>query len=333
MDGQTTNPLTEAGGQAMTLSQALGSLLSPAQEEEQTAAPVQERQPPQEQAQEAEPAAEEAQPENETTEQETEELPPLQAPSFWKKDARDIFATLPRDAQEKLLEQERERNEGVERAMREAAEKRKSAESEILAAQNERQRIAQQLQPLIQGLQQSLQTEFADIKTPADVVALAQRDPARYAEWRARMDAIQFGQAQQRQLQEQQAQEQRRQLEEYARAEWEAFVKAKPEYKDRTKWEAARRDLRDYALSMGYSEQDFDNNISHRHFLVLEKAMLYDRAQQAKANAVVKPLPKVQVPGSAKTKADMAAEQRAAQLKKLEQSGSIEDAIGLLRRR
>jgi len=332
MDAQTANPLTEAGGQALTLHQALGSLM-PAPEPEPAAPPERPQQNP---APEADAApAEQEQPSGETEAQpepEEEQLPPIEAPRFWKKAAREHFESLPRPIQEMILERETERDTEVRRLQNETAEKRKTFESEALAAQNERQRYQQQLQPLIQGLQQSLQSEFADIKTPGDVVALAQSDPARYALWRARMDAIQYGQAQLRQIQEAQTAEQRKQYEEYARAEWNEYLKHRPEYKDRSRWEAARRELRDYAVSLGYSEQDFDSNVAHRHLLVLEKAMLYDRAQKAKAEAVAKPVPKVQQPGTARTRADKAADERAARLKKLEQSGSIEDAMGLLRR-
>jgi hypothetical protein len=59
--------------------------------------------------------------------------------------------------------------------------------------------------------------------------------------------------------------------------------------------------------------------------------MLYDRAKKARADAEVRPVPRVQTPGTAITRSDRANDSRASKLKKLERSGRIEDAVGLLR--
>jgi hypothetical protein len=331
MDGQTQNPL-QSGGEALSLNQALGSLLNPTQDEK-PAAPVTEQQP-QELAHEAEPAAEQAQPEQETTVEETEELPPLQPPAFWKKAARDVFATLPREAQERLLEQERDRNEGVERAMREAAEKRKSAESELSAAQNERQRYEQQLKTFVPLLQSQLQGKWGQF-TQADWIKLAREQPAEYtalkAEYEADMGRLYQAQGEMQRVAQQQTEQQRKAAVESAQREAEALLAKKPELRDPAVQERWTRELRDYAMEAGFTEDYLSQPKSHAALLTLEKAMLYDRAQKAKANAVVKPLPKVQTPGVAKTKADQAADARAAKLKKLEQTGDIESARGLLR--
>jgi hypothetical protein len=334
MDGQTANPL-QSGGEAITLNQALGSLLNPTQDEK-PAAPVQEQQPP-EQAQQAEPAAEEAQPERETTETETEdqELPPLKAPSFWQKPARDVFNALPRHAQEAFLEQERVRNEGVERQLREAAEKRKSADSELTAAQNERQRYQQQLSTFVPLLQQQLQGKWAGM-TEAKWIELARLQPAEYTALKAEFDAdmgrLYQAQSEAQRMAAQQQQEQARAAQATAQREAEALIAKRPELKDPAKQAAWTRDLRDYALEAGFTEDYLSQPKSHMALLTLEKAMLYDRAQTAKATAMVRSVPKVQTPGTAKTKADQSADARAAMLKKLEQTGSIEDARGLLRR-
>jgi hypothetical protein len=74
-----------------------------------------------------------------------------------------------------------------------------------------------------------------------------------------------------------------------------------------------------------------ESNLSHVNLLVLEKAMLYDRAQRARAEAQVRPVPRVQQPGTAESRSERAADRRTARLKRLERSGRIEDAVGLLR--
>lgn len=333
MDGQTTNPLTEGGGDAISLNQAIGSLLNPeAQEQKPTPAAPPERPKAQDQAPEAEPAAEEAQPEQETQDTETEEdLPPLKAPAFWKKAARDVFEQLPRQAQEQLLEQERERNEGVERALREAAEKRKSAESESSATQNERQRLKTALDQLVPDLQLAIQGKWAGV----DWKKLAAEDQATYVayqhQFREDMARLNAARSERERLAKQEAETADRARQEQGLAEWNALVSKRPELKDQTKAKAFFESITDYARETGFPPDRFNNSLSHLELLTLEKAMLYDKAQAAKAAAVVKNIPKVQAPGPAKTRADKAADERAARLKRLEQSGDLEDARGLLR--
>lgn len=332
MDGQTQNPL-ESGKGPLTLDGALGSLLSPPEETQpaQTREPARPaiEQPPERE----EPAAEQAQPDADATEPETEaeSLPPLKAPSFWKKAARDIFEQLPRDAQDVFLEQERERNEGVERAMREAADKRKSAEAELIATQNERQRYQQQLQTFVPALQQQLQGKWGQV----DWVKLADEQPAEYVRMRAAYEAdfgkLQQAQFEQHRLNEQQAKEREKSTLESAQREAEKLIEKRPELKDPAKQAEWAKELTAYALSAGFDQAYLNQPKNHLALLTLEKAMLYDRAQSARTAATVKTVPKVQIPGAAKTKVDRAAEDRAARLKRLEQTGDIEDARGLLR--
>jgi hypothetical protein len=324
------NPL-HAGATPLTLDSARGMLFEDHKEEKPAAAPVKEQPPVQEQAQEAEPAAQEAQPE-ETTETETEEtLPPLKAPTFWKKDARDIFEALPRHAQEAFLEQERERNAGVERQMREAAEKRKSADTELTATQTERQRLKAALDQLLPDLQRSLQGRWANVdwnkeaaENPANYVVLRQQ-------FESEMGQFQRARAERAQIAKQESEAAEKARQDTARKEWESLTDKRPELKDQAKAKAFFESINAYALEVGYTPERFAQIIDHRDFLALEKAMLYDRAQKAKAEAVVKPLPKVQVPGSAKTKADRAAQDREALMKRAEQTGELRDWARLLR--
>jgi hypothetical protein len=324
------NPL-QAGATPLTLDSARGMLFED-NKDQPAAAPVKEQPPAQPQAQEAEPAAEEAQPEQETTETETEEeLPPLKAPAFWKKAARDVFEQLPRHAQEQLLEQERERNEGVERALREAADKRKSADTELTGTQTERQRLKAALDQLLPDLQSTLHRKWANV----DWNKLAAEDRGEYVELRhqfeTEMAQFQRARAERAQIAEREKAEADKAREETGRKEWEALTAKRTELKDPAKAKAFFESINAYALEMGYSPDRIANTDSHLDFLTLEKAMKYDQAQKARAEAVVKPLPKVQAPGSAKTKADRTAADREALMKRAEQTGEIRDWARLLR--
>jgi hypothetical protein len=253
------------------------------------------------------------------------------APASWKTEERELFRALPPPLQARIAARERERERAVNEALREAATHRKSAESGRRAQESERLAYEQQLGGLVQGMQHQLAADFADLRTPGDLVALAQKDPARYAVLRARQDALQHAQSQHHQIQAQMAEQHKAQLETYAQGEKAALIEKRPDLKDKATRERFARDLKDYAVSVGYAPEQFDGNLSHVNLLVLEKAMLYDRAKRARAEAEVRPVPRVQQPGTAASRGDRAADNRMTKLKRLERSGRIEDAIGLLR--
>lgn len=255
----------------------------------------------------------------------------VDAPASWKTEERELFRSLPPPLQSRIAARERERERAVNEALREAAVHRKSAESGRRAQEAERLAYQQQLGTLVHGMQQQLAADFSDLRTPGDLVALAQKDPGRYAVLRARQDALQQAQMQHQQIQVQMAEQQDAQLQTYAQGEKAALIEKRPDLKDKAKRERFARELKDYAVSVGYSTEQFDGNLSHVNLLVLEKAMLYDRARKARAAAEVKPVPRVQTPGTAVTRSERASDSRVSKLKKLERSGRIEDAVGLLR--
>jgi hypothetical protein len=255
----------------------------------------------------------------------------IDAPASWKTEDRELFRSLPPALQNRIAEREREREQAVNEALRQAAKHRKAAESRRRAQEAERLAYEQQLGAIVQGMQQQLGADFADVRTPADLVALAQKDPARYAVLRARQDALQQAQMQHQQIQAQMAEQQYAQLEAYAQREKAALIEKRPDLKDKAKRTRFARELKDYAVSVGYTPEQFDGNLSHVNLLVLEKAMLYDRARKARAEAEVRPVPRVQTPGTSVTRSERANDSRASKLKKLERTGRIEDAIGLLR--
>lgn len=267
------------------------------------------------------------------TEQEadTESDSPVEPPASWKAADRELFGTLPKALQERIASREQERERAVNEALRESASQRKAAENERAARDSERHALQQRLDSLALGLQQQLASEFGEIRSPADLIALAQKDPARYAVLRAKQDALQQAHVEQQHNQAQAMEQQSVQLRAFAEGEKAALIAKRPDLKDKTTRERFARDLKDYAVSVGYTPEQFDGNLSHVNLLVLEKAMLYDRAKRARAEAEVRPVPRVQQPGTGATRGERAAEHRVARLKRLERSGRIEDAVGLLR--
>lgn len=81
------------------------------------------------------------------------DLPPIDAPTSWAKDAKDIFASLPREAQEIIAKREADREKFVQTKSREAANTRQAVESEARQAlttimQNHQQALEQFLPEL-----------------------------------------------------------------------------------------------------------------------------------------------------------------------------------------
>jgi len=286
-----------------------------------------------EEAEEAAPAEE-----AETEEAEDEYLPPIDPPAHWKKDAREAFSQLSREHQQIIVDRERARDSKVDEALREAAEKRKAAEAELEAYSNHRQQYQQRLEQILPQLQQATAQEFADIKTVNDVQKMAQDDPERFAQWQARQYALQMAQAEHAQLQaERQMELEKVHRERLAKAE-ERLVESFPEWQDTERGRKEISEMHGYvrsvAAEIGADSDEVQTILAHMvepwQFKIVQKAMRTDRAEAALLKARDKKVPKVQKPGTSKAKDQVAAEGRAAQLKRLEKTGEMEDALDLL---
>jgi hypothetical protein len=135
--------------------------------------------------------------------------------------------------------------------------------------------------------------------------------------------------ATQAQLQTEQQRQQAEALQSTAKRELDAVLEKVPEWRDAAKREAANRELLAYAQQQGLTAEEFNGIIDHRAILTLRKAMLYDRAQAAKAQATTKPVPPVTKPGTRNV--DRTAEAREAALKRLNSTGDIMDGLAFLR--
>jgi hypothetical protein len=345
MDGQTLNPL-QAGAAAITLDMARGALLGGGQGEERQVQPQQEQQtqarepapqattePQQDSAEQAEAAPAEERPSGEAQGDEPADLPPIDPPAFWSKEAKDKWSDVPRHVQEIILERERQRDHEVRRGQTDSAEDRKALQAEREAVQQERQLLQQRLNYFVPAAIKQFQDDFKDIKSPDDVLKMASEQPDRYAVFIARRDAIMTAQSAQQQLEAAQIEEAGKARDTHAKAEFAELVRKRPELKAPEKQKAWVGELTAYAVSQGVTREALSANDSHINLLILEKAMLFDRAKATLPDALKRDVPQVQRPGPARTKADQAEDARAAQMKRLDKSGSIDDALGLLRGR
>jgi hypothetical protein len=161
------------------------------------------------------------------------------------------------------------------------AEERKVVEAErqrIEEARYLRDQYAERLQIIEQMLNQQPEGENLD--------ELKERDPIGYAlaytDQQRRKEQIAQVQAERQRIAEQQQQERQEQLGQVIQAESRKLAEAIPEYADPQKGEVTRRELREFGLKLGFSDQELSGIYDSRQVLTLYKAMQYDKLQSSK---------------------------------------------------
>ena len=150
------------------------------------------------------------------------------------------------------------------------AEQRKAVEVErgkIAETAKVRDTYAQRLQVIEQMLQQQSGTE--------DLTSLRENDPIGYAlavadrsEKEKQIYAIR---AERQRVQQEQAQQQSQVLQSHVQQEQQKLVDLIPEFKDEAKAEVIRRDIRVYAKSIGFSDQELSQVYDSRAVTALYK--------------------------------------------------------------
>jgi hypothetical protein len=167
------------------------------------------------------------------------------------------------------------------------AEERKAVEAErqrIEEARYLRDQYAERLQVIEQMLNQQPETENLDHLKETDPIGYA----VKVAELSQREKQLAQVRAEQARIAEQQQREQQEQLGQVVQAESRKLAEVIPEYADPQKGEALRRELREFGLKAGFSEQELANVYDSRAVLTLYKAMQYDKLQSAKPSITKK---------------------------------------------
>ena len=213
------------------------------------------------------------------------------------------------------------------------AEERKAFQSEADTIRQERAQYAELL-PLLQ--QQLMQQASAE----PDWDSLYNEDPIEAArlerQWRKSREEqayrLQAIEAEQQRLAQEQAADQMRAIQAFVEAERAKLPDVIPEWKDQEVMVAEAKELRDWALSQGLTEQDVEGLRQASHIALLRKAMLYDRGrtkvQQAKASP--KKGAKVIRPGSSGSQVNVRSTEVKRASQRLVRSGRISDAAALL---
>ena len=211
------------------------------------------------------------------------------------------------------------------------AEQRKAVESErtkIDEAAKLRDTYAQRLQVIEQMLTQPTE----------DLTALKDNDPVGYAikvaENMEREKQLQAVRAERESVQAKQVAENQERLKAHIAQEAERLRSAIPEFSDEVKGEVIRKEIRDYAKSVGWSDQELSQVYDHRAVLTLYRAMQFEKLQKSKpaVQKRVAEAPKSLTPGVGSPRLDKDGEMVKKLTKQLKQTGRPRDAAKLFER-
>ena len=324
-------PIPALSGSVTEAQEAILSLLEPEeekpQEEETEPTEVEESQPEEEDESFEEEEEEESEEEDESEPADEEDDEELYAVTV---DGEEVGVSLDE------LMKGYSRQSDYTKKTQQVAEDRREMESlqekynsEIAQIQAERNQYVQMLGNIVQQSSGELE-KFTNV----DWQSLKENDPIEYVtkreEYREAQEKIQG-------IQQQQAQAQRAQQVEMSRAratmlqeERGKLVEVLPEMGSDEARPGKVKELQTYALGQGFTQEELDGLIDHRSVIVLEKARKYDEMQKANPKAKkLKNKPRVIRSGSGTTKKDSLKSKRTEQMKRLQQSGHVDDAVSL----
>ncbi len=323
-----------------TTAEASNKILSMWDSEEQTASEVtdtpvdeevvEETQEAEEVEEEAPESEEEGQAEEETEEEVAEEE------EFDVVAEEDLKYTIKVDGEElevgiDELKNGYQRQADYTRKSQALAEQRKETE----AIQSERQRLEQERQMYANGLQMLQEQQNSKLQefNNTDWEALKNEDPYQYMlkkdEYRDAQEKVQNVQQQQVLIQQERADEANKARAHFVQQEYARLVEALPEWND--KESTVKKDVQEYAKSVGFLPEEIDQLADHRSVLVIKKAMEYDKltTKVAPKKKAVKKVPKVQKSGRGNSKEDAATEAIKKKRTRLQKSGKQQDAASV----
>ena len=330
-----TTPIPSLGGSINEAQEALLSLAEPEEEKPQTeeAQPTEDvestEEEPQDESLDEEPE-EEAEEESEAESEEPDEEAEEELLYAVKVDGEEQEVTLDE------LMKGYSRQSDYTKKTQELAEGRKAIEqmygqynSEIGALQQERQQYISALSQVIEHSMSGL-----DAYQNIDWETLKSEDPIEYLTKKEEQTALQNQVAQNMQQREQATEanrvQQAQRREHFRLSEQHKLVEALPEWADSDTRTQLTNEMREYAFQNGFTEQELNGLIDHRYFLTLMKAQKYDALQKSDVKAKkVKNKPKVVRSGSPRGKKDIEKVKRTAQMKRLQETGHVDDASSL----
>lgn len=230
----------------------------------------------------------------------------IDAPSSWDSEAKEKFSKLPPDLQEYISSRERERDTVTYQRLQQAAEERRAVEQQQAEISAMRGAYEQRLLTFAKHLESQIPEEFRDIRSSADLVRLADTNPAlvtKFHAWQAQVSSVaqELMQVQQQKAYEAEvmAAQNHAQL---VQSEFAEIARKWPEFVDPQKGSVIKSDIATYARQLGFTDEEIGSLADHRLVLVLRDALAGRKAasslQSAQKKVSAKPLPKVVRPGS-----------------------------------
>jgi len=334
-------PIPALGGSVTEAQEALLSLLEPEEEtpkaeeaqpteEEESTEETQDESLEEEPEEEEEAVEEEAE---EESEEPVEEEQPEEELYTVRVDGEDVEVTL------EELSKGYSRQQDYTKKTQEIAEYRKQYENaaqvygdEIAETQATRQQYVDALANMVQmeygALQEYANVDWERLKTEDQDQYLLKRD-----EYREAQDRMQKTQDHVQQEQAAQQQEQEVQFRHALQEEYSKLSTIIPQWKNEDFRRKVSSELRNFAMSKGFSKEEVAQLVDHRSILILLEAKAFEDGQKSKKEIKAKKLkhkPKVVRSGSPVSKESVDKSKRTAQMKRLRGTGHIDDASALL---
>ena len=321
--------------------EALLSLLEPGKEKPET-----EEAQPSEEVSEGDPEASEEEPEAEEAEEEAEdeeEESPEEEETEEEVDTPDVYTVKINGEDHEVTEDELikgySRQADYTKKTQELSQYRSQLDqaaqfyqTEVAATQEARQQyinsLAQGVQLSLSSLQEFENIDWERLKTEDKEEYLTKRDDFREAQ-----NSVQkLKQTHAQEAQKQNA-DQQNQFQNWAQTEHQKLVSILPDWGDPVKQKAIAGELRQFASSKGFAEEELAQLFDHRSILILMQAKAWEDDQR-KVKTVkskkIKNKPKVIKSGKGVQKSDSEKSKRTANMKRLRETGHHKDAVTLL---
>ena len=211
------------------------------------------------------------------------------------------------------------------------AEQRKETEN----IQSERMQLEQERQMYANGLQMLQEQQTAKLQDfdKVDWETMKEEDPYQYMlkkdEYRDAQERVNNAAQQQALIQQEQQSAAQQVRGQFVQQEYARLVAALPEWNDKDS--TIKKDIQEYATSVGFRPEEINQLADHRSVLVIKKAMEFDKLTKkvAPKKKAVKKVPKVQKAGRGTSKEDTATENLNKKRARLRKSGKQDDAASL----
>jgi len=210
------------------------------------------------------------------------------------------------------------------------AEQRKAIEAErshLEQVKQERQAYAQKLQALDSFLSQQNKGEDLEVLKETDPIGYA----VKVAEQSQREKQLAVVRAEQQRIAQQQQAEQQQNLQNHLKAESQKLTSVIPELAT-PKGDAIRKEIREYAKSVGWSDQELSSVYDHRAVLTLYKAMKFEQLQKGKPETLKKVQQAPRMLKAGTSTPDTKSSQEKQVMQRLRQSGKVRDAAAAFER-